>query len=623
MLRNTFCNSCLFSVAIFLVLGGFLGEPVPSVSEQIFWQHVRDDQLLDQPVGLTVTDRPLTEVLRKLADQCRVPILVHPEDLVGQQAVTIDVSRVRLRSLLSLLLEPHQLDFVLDERQIIVGSAARLDARSPPWIARTYLLPGAPATFRGMDLEDWWELIDGVVVPAPAHLFVPGDPGPEHAFGPSALVVVDQPHVHRQVMHLLAGLESHRDSAVPMAAIKLTGRAPSCLEQRLHHVLQQPCQVELFRADLPVALDYLSREYDVPIVISPQLQRAPALTRPAAVTITAQHGPLAAVLDTILRPLDWTFRVDRDVIEIIPVSSDDHFEHWLVPVDDLVRDTTDANLDKLANLLQYFTISLRGDGRVSSSTIWPLGDRTLWIKATPEIHNRIQRLLSDLRACLLSVATPIPLREQAMHDVLTQPSHLEFLHADLEDVAVWIEKQYGLPIDIDTRLLGSVRPQITCDLRDLRLGDALRRMLRTVDLELVVWGDRALVTDLRRASEFLETHCFDIRPLIDADWGVMTGRTLISFLLELREAEPWEHAIDVFDGVLIVCALPSRLQDVDETLDRLMKRLERLPVEREFSAAYRGKRTETTAMPTVSEIQSLKRAYAQVLRAAIETQAPE
>jgi hypothetical protein len=144
MLRHPFVISCAVSTAVVVILGGTLGKPVPSVSEQRFWQHVHLDRTLDQPAGLTAVDQPLAEVLQTLAERYAVPIFFHPDDLVGRQTVTIDVHGVRLRSLLSLILEPHDLEFAVQEQQVVVSPLGWL-GESPTRLDRPRLSLAAAA----------------------------------------------------------------------------------------------------------------------------------------------------------------------------------------------------------------------------------------------------------------------------------------------------------------------------------------------------------------------------------------------------------------------------------------------------------------------------------------------
>ena len=617
MLRQPFLISCAISTAVVVILGGTLGKPVPSVSEQLFWQHVHLDRTLDQPAGLTAVDQPLAEVLQTLAERYAVPIFIHPDDLVGRQTVTIDVHGVRLRSLLSLILVPHDLEFAVQEQQVVVSPLGWLGTSPTRVIARVYPLPQPPVAWGGMNEEHWWEIIYTVIAPSSWDYSGGGASCVEL---PGALVIVHLPEVHQQVTDLLAHLESCRENPDPTAAIRLTNYAESPFEQRLQRILAQPCQVELFRADLATSLEYLSRQLDVPIVVSPNLRYHAALRKHGAVTVRSQGDPLSRVLNEILTPLELTFRVRRDCIEIVPLPEVAlEWELRLYPVGDLIGDAKGNRIQRLSGLLRRFVELPNFAGAAKRST-WTseLGDRMLLVEATTEAHDRAQRLLADLRACLVGLPPPVEPGEQAIQAMLDQPADLEFIHASLPSVVAWIEQNYGVPLEIDPQILAEPPVKITCRAQSGWLGDALRNVLGSVEMDYVVLPDRVLVTDHLRAVDYVRPQCFDVRPLIDPDAGVMTGPTLIAFLRNVREAHSSFIDARFFDGVLVVCESQFPPPRVAEILERLAKHLDRLPRDREFAAAYRRQQIAELAASTSDKDGALKRVYFDALHAAME-----
>jgi hypothetical protein len=316
---------------------------------------------------------------------------------------------------------------------------------------------------------------------------------------PGALVIVHLPEVHQQVTDLLAHLESSRENADPTATIRLTNFAASRFEQRLQRILAQPCQVELFRADLATALKYLSRQLDVPIVVSSNLRYHAALQKPAAVTVRSEGAPLNRVLNEILTPLELTFRVRRDCIEIVPLlDATLEREFRLYPVGDLIGDAKGTRIEQLSALLSRFVELPFFAGAAERST-WTseLGDRMLLVEATAETHDRAQRLLADLRACLVGLPPPVNPGERSIQSMLDQPADLEFIHASLPSVVAWIEQNYGVPLEIDPPILAEPPVRITCRAQSNWLGVALRNVLGSVEMDYVVLPDRVLVTDLR------------------------------------------------------------------------------------------------------------------------------
>ena len=93
---------------------------------------------------------------------------------------------------------------------------------------------------------------------------------------------------------------------------------------------------------------------------------------------------------------------------------------------------------------------------------------------------------------------------------------------------------------------------------------------------------------------------------------------MIAFLRDTCRSDSSFIDARVFDGVLVVCASQFPPPRVAEILDRLANRLDRLPRDREFSAAYRLLQMAESAASTSDQIGTLRQAYFDALHAAME-----
>jgi len=614
MLRHSFISSCITSTVLLLACGWMFGRPVPSASEQAFLEHLRLERMLDQPASLVARDLPLDRVLESLGRQYDVPISVDQRDVRSRQRVTIRVHHVRLRSLLSLILEPHDLEFAVRGGQVIVSSLATLGLSPSSPIARVYPLPIPPVGWRGLTEIEIAKLIETTIAP---HSWGPVGGGDLLQI-PGALVIVHLPEVHVQIIDLLDRLESWRFPADPTAVIPIEPAPESRYEQRLRRLLQQPANVELFRAELRTALEFLSRDFDVPIVIHTDVTTSATPLRKGSVTVNTRGVPLEESLHEILAPFDLTFRVQHDVIHVMrPSTSAEPREFHLYPVGDLTRDDTGRDLVDLAVLLNQFAVSPEPDFQFEFCSAEALGDRMLLVEATPRLHEEVERLLEELRSCLLTAPTPISRQQRAIQTALDQAARLAFQDARLEAAVPWIQRNYGVPIEIDTRHVSLWEYRIACDIKATRLDEALHRMLRAVELDFVVLPDRLVVTELWRAEACEQARCFDVRPLIDPHFGAMSERILQRFIQGLTEAR---RESDYFQGVLILSAPQHELPMFAESIERLRSRLPSLPRYQEFLRAHlqsnaddeSGEATHETAVETADRL------YLDALLAAIE-----
>jgi hypothetical protein len=125
----------VWSAVSFLTL--FIWSTVGFGQEKTETPQQRTERMLDQRVSLEVVKTPLAEVLKGFSTDLNVPIEFSPETQRGKAAVdpqapvTYQLKQLSLRSVLHLLLDPHQLEPVVQENGtlLLVPGTAELRAK--------------------------------------------------------------------------------------------------------------------------------------------------------------------------------------------------------------------------------------------------------------------------------------------------------------------------------------------------------------------------------------------------------------------------------------------------------------------------------------------------------------
>jgi hypothetical protein len=110
------------------------------------------ERALEQPTFADFSDTPLSQCLQFLATQANIRIYLDEMGLANAmvdrtQAMTFQMTGVRLSLVLDLMLEPLNLDYAIRENVLFISSKERIDAMREPTVLRLgdVLPPGADA----------------------------------------------------------------------------------------------------------------------------------------------------------------------------------------------------------------------------------------------------------------------------------------------------------------------------------------------------------------------------------------------------------------------------------------------------------------------------------------------
>ena len=158
---------------------------------------------LDKPTEVAFQDNPLNDALNYLKDRHEIEIWidtaqVNPDDVT----VTLETSKVSLRSCLNLILEPHGLCFLVEDDVLKVTS---LEYAENKFITRTY--PVGDLFESAEDAQELTELLQCGLGLSPSD----ENPRPLMISTTARVLVIRQTHqVHDQLLQLLRNLRDER-----------------------------------------------------------------------------------------------------------------------------------------------------------------------------------------------------------------------------------------------------------------------------------------------------------------------------------------------------------------------------------------------------------------------------
>jgi hypothetical protein len=228
----------------------------------------RLERALAQRGTLDVVETPLREVLDKLSTQFQVPIVLKLRKLEEagvhiDTPVTKQLHSMPLESILDLLLDDLELDFMIRDHVILVSTPEHLESPDmmdtriyPVRDLVAYSVPGTnddPHRYAA----DYDSLIDLITTTIAAESWVDvGGPGSIKEFDNSGVLVISQTRrTHREIAQLLATLRKAKEfqgiATLPVSDLKprrtvssrIAGRPPADSPRRVGAVSPQTWQV--------------------------------------------------------------------------------------------------------------------------------------------------------------------------------------------------------------------------------------------------------------------------------------------------------------------------------------------------------------------------------------------
>ena len=366
----------------------------------------RIQQVLKDPVTADFVETPLSDVTMFLADLFKISVMIDQHALdeaeISRDApVTIAVKGVQLRSLLHLILEPHELTWIVEDNSLVVTTPKVAETQL---VVQTYKVRGLTEVSAGEipDTDSLIEVITSTVHPASWDEV--GGPGSVVPFQ-DLLVIRQSAAIHEQIHDLLTALRLALESSqaggkkVPESISLQQDVTGDNIREKVGSTM---VTVQFQDTPLREVLEYLANTARLTILIDTTALNDAGIENSAPLTVNLENVTLESALRRLLRPMELTYQVHNEVVQITtPEIAESQSIIRRYPVRDLVdygAGIASADYDSLIETITSIVAPqtwefVGGPGTLEVyAPAWCLA-----VRQTAEVHSTIADLLRQLR----------------------------------------------------------------------------------------------------------------------------------------------------------------------------------------------------------------------------------
>lgn len=505
-----------------------LGAPAKQEAEQ------RILQALEKPVTVDFKEMPLEGVLAFLEDLAKIPIML---DRVGLEKakiepgtrISLQVSKVSLRSALQLLLRNVDLVYTIQDEVLLVTSPERvakeLSTRVYPVADMAIWGPSSGKT--ACDLEALSQLIKQTLQPATWDEVVgPGSIVPAEFVGVKALVVRQTCEAHKEIAALLATLQTVAEQVAKGDTTPRMLPPWSPDKETIQRALMREVTFEFAETPLKEALAQLKKQAGVNIVIDTKALEDVEIKPDVPITGQGNKISLRSALRRLLRHLDLTYVIRDEVILVTtPEEGELRLDTGIYPVGDLIgrKDEKGQTVYDYQTLIQMITAIIKPTtwddvgGPGSIKAVPCEGLHALVVSQSSDVHEQCVSLLNAIRELAKSPDNqkserlllrnrlgPETTSERTIRQALGTKVTLDFVGTPLVQVAEHLRQTYGINCDFDRRALDDcqvdLKTPIDFRVRDVSLRSALKLLLAPLRLTWIVEDETLLITSVEEAE---------------------------------------------------------------------------------------------------------------------------
>ena len=351
-------------------------------------------------------------------------------------------------------------------------------------------------------------------------------------------------------------------------------------EQQIQKALADKGQLQCVDTPLEDAMRLLSQRMKVPVVLDRRALEEVGISAKVPVTINVKGISNRSILRLVTKPLDATFVVRDEVIQITTVeTSEGNLQTRVLPVADIIVRNGVADFDPLIEAITSVIEPNSWEDVGGPGAISPF-KTSLIVSQTSGVARQVDQLLTALRAAMKPGIKPISFPASARIRKALQPKvTLNFSDVSLTELAPRLSEMLGCAVLIDRTALedaGIADQTVTIHLKNVTASAALRLMLRatapslTYDIQdeaLVITTSDALrpttaiypVDDLCKSDDELNTLVESLQSTVRPDtWAEVGGHSDI-------------YPLDYGRAVLLVAQTPSGHDDVTDFFAKLRK----------------------------------------------------
>lgn len=412
------------------------GEPEDSLDVTVGTEPTHEQRilkLLEKPLTFDLHAMPLAQFAKWFTAETQVPIVLDGKALEGagigaDTPIFFQQKNYRSVSGLNQILKDMALGWTIDEDVLRISTRDELDYRLVTRVYNvldivTFAEVNAKTTFRPRPLQDLFRhgecatasqpLVD--IVTSTCGVIYPGWK-PEGGWGsarmlPTGLLAVSQTMENHweieRLLNTLRRVQTDYANYPPLAQIPraVTFREDAAVT-KFRQRLAQPATLRFVGEPLKEVVAKLSKEFDVPLVLDLRALEGAGVSADTPVNGEFDKISLHVALNQVLKDIALTMSFREDTVM---VTTHEDAERYLVtaiyPARDLITceandEVVRAELAMLRETLQRMTadpkpgwVNNRGVGTIREL----VSHKALIISQTKEVHEQIERLLSDLR----------------------------------------------------------------------------------------------------------------------------------------------------------------------------------------------------------------------------------
>jgi hypothetical protein len=457
---------------------------------------------LDRPVAAVYDQAPFNHIVASLAHQAGVPIVLDrglmDAGISHEHRLSIDATDVTLRAALGQLVAQLELGFGVCHEAIMISTREELESPElmPVVLYPVHDLSGFPED----DSTYLIDLIESCV--APESWGTRG--GPSELICVRGWLIVPQfLYVHVQIEQLLADLRQTLSRETTPLVFSRGADSPAA--QRIRAALDRPLAIDLHDQTLEEAIETLSRQADVPMVIQTEELQQWQISLDTRLSMQAPPAPFWMQLENLLEPHELSWMVRDDALQVVPRDDD-----FVSGEPNRVFDTR-ALFDRDLGITEY--------GELEDAVSWLIEHESwefvggaasiqecrglLVVRQREPVQKRIECLLAAIEANCLSlpwkqvalkaqlvVDADLPYADEVLYTRLQQPVDVDFCGEPIRSAVARLAELGGIDISwnedaVLAPLLMAGDELATHSARGQPLGDALEEVMRPLGLVAV------------------------------------------------------------------------------------------------------------------------------------------
>jgi hypothetical protein len=514
---------------------------------------------LEEPSGLDCVAKRLDEVLRDLARQHHIPLVIRYARLDEVRVerdtkVTKNVTGISLRSVLHLVLSELELTYTVSDGALVVTTS---DETGDSMGLVAYPVHDLLALEPNRNPDRLVELI--ITHIAPNSWDGGGGIGSVHGSAIDGWLLVSQfSEVHEEIERFLSQLRQFVKHSRSPRYLSLEQPTPG--EQRIRDALNRPIALDYDSMPLNEAMSLLSDRLRIPIVInSKKLEESGGrVDLPARMRFPTR--PLHYQLDSLLSELDWAWLLDDEVV-VITTPDDSNSPYRLKTYLYDVAVLTDADFgltsaDGLKKLIMEINQPLSWERTGGPGTIDNFHGIFV-VSQTQDVPERLPRLLESIEQhCLARVSSPAeaplvisPLAsasELAIEKALLRTIDVQIDNVPLQQALETLAAEHQLPLLIDRFELRnnglSVDPHVSLAVKQMTIGGVLDRLLEPHNLSFNIQYDALNITSGDDDARRHQPRIYDLSGISSDARAEPTSEKYLAELLTGLPPTAWSFA---------------------------------------------------------------------------------